>query len=77
MKKNDLIEIKKIDIKSLKDKIKKARSEVSDLYMDKNTGKLTNLRVLKNKRRDLAQLLTVLNQKVALQKLEEKDAKKE
>lgn len=68
-----MAEIKKTDVKGLKERIAKVRGEVQDLYLDKNTGKLTNLRAIKNKRKDIAQMLTVLNQKIELEKLEKGD----
>lgn len=70
MKRNDLAEIKKIDIKSVIERIKKAQKEIAGLVIDKNTGKLANLRTIKNRRRDIAQMMTVVKQKQLLEKLE-------
>lgn len=70
MKKNDLVEIKKIDIKTLKERAKKIKEELSGLVIDKNMNKLTNLKAIKNKRKDMAQILTVLNQKQLVEALE-------
>lgn len=77
MKKNDLAEIKKIDMKSLKERAKKVRSEILSLTLDKNMGKLTNLKVIVFKRRDLAQMETVLRQKQLLEELEKPKMKEE
>ncbi len=76
MKKNDLFEIKKMDLKSIREKAKKIVEEITDLHMDKNMGKLTNMKVIKSKRRDLAQTLTVLKQKELLQALEKPNENK-
>ena len=70
MKKNNLTEKKKMDVGSLKSEAEKVREEIAGLTMDKNTAKLTNLKAVKNKRRDLAQILTVVKQKQLLQELE-------
>ncbi|MDO8429424.1 MAG: 50S ribosomal protein L29 [Candidatus Daviesbacteria bacterium] len=74
MKKNELAENKRMDKKSLLEKIKKAKQEIWSLYMDKNMAKLANFRVIKNKRREVAQLMTILNQKISLEKLEVKQS---
>lgn len=72
MKKNDLAEIKKIDILSLQERIKKGKEEIAKLTLEKNTGKLANVKVIKNKKRNLAQMLTIARQKQLLKELEEK-----
>ncbi|MCL5784263.1 MAG: 50S ribosomal protein L29 [Patescibacteria group bacterium] len=72
-----MAEIKKIDIKSLKDRAKKVQSEILSLTLDKSMSKLSNLRVIKSKRRDLAQMLTVLKQKQLLEVLEKPKEVKE
>lgn len=73
MKKNDLAEIKKMDIKTLLEKVGKIKKELEGSILDKNMGKLSNLKQVKNKRKDLAQMLTVLKQKQLLQELEAKE----
>lgn len=71
MKRNDLAEIKKMDILSLQQRVGKEKNELASLAIDKNIGKLTNLKSIKNKRKNVAQILTVLKQKQLLQQLEE------
>lgn len=71
MKKSDLAEIKKTDKKSLEGQANKVRREIVDLVLDKSMGKMTNLRAIKNKKRDLAQIMTVLTQKQSLEVLED------
>lgn len=75
MKKNDLAEIKKANVTSLKERAVKLKNEVSDLYLEKAGGKLKNLKVIQNKRDDLARILTVLRQKEMIEKLEKTDEK--
>lgn len=69
MKKIELAEIKKMDGKLITERVKKAQAELADLTMDKNMKKQANLKTLKNKRRDIAQMLTILRQKQILESL--------
>lgn len=70
MKKNDLAEVKKLDIKTINERAKKIKEELFGLVIDKNMNKMTNLKVIKSKRKDRAQLLTVLKQKQLVAVLE-------
>ncbi len=65
-----------MDIKALSIKVRDLRAEISDLIMDKNMSTLKNSSQIKNKRRDLAQLLTVLRQKEMIAVLESASEKK-
>lgn len=76
MKKTSFNDIKKMDTKALLEKAKSTKKEIVEKYMDKNMAKLKNLKEIKNKRRDLAQMLTVLRQKQLLKELEVNDAEK-
>lgn len=67
MKKNDLLEIKNMNIADLTKKVKSMAKEVADLSLEKNMHKLKNFKSLTGVRRSLAQVLTVLNQKIALE----------
>lgn len=73
MRKNDLSEIKKMDIKSLGEKAKKLRLELANLVIDKSVNKLANLKLVKTKKKGLAQVLTVLRQKQLILELERKN----
>ena len=70
MKKNDLLDIKALDEKSLRQKVKQTRVELSDLVLDKGMNKLKDVKTISKKRRDLARLLTILRQKELLSELE-------
>lgn len=72
MKKNELIQMKGLDIKELKSKAKSLTAEVASLVIDKNTNKLKDKKAIFKKRKDLAQVLTVLRQKEMLEQLESK-----
>lgn len=75
MKKNNLAEIKKMDIKALAEKAKQIAKEIVSLHIDKNMNKIANLKVVNQKRKDLAQTLTVISQKKLLERMEKVDAK--
>ena len=77
MKKTDFAEIKKLDRATIIARVKKTRSEISDLILDKNTNKLKDQKAISKKKRDLAQVLTVLRQLELLKELESKNMTKE
>ena len=70
MKRQQLIQIKGLSLKELKEKAKALKSEIADLVMDKNMKKLKDLKIIRKKRKDLTQVLTVARQKEMLQQLE-------
>lgn len=71
MKKNELTQIKGLDLKELSVKAKTLRGEISGLIIDKNMKKLKDVKSVSKKRKDLAQVLTVIRQKELLTELEE------
>lgn len=75
MKKNELTQIKGLDLKDLRLKAKSIKDEIANLIMDKNMKKLKDLKVIAKKRKDLAQVLTILRQKQLLEQLELKSFK--
>ena len=75
MKRNDFNEIKGLDIKTLLERVKVWREELSELTLDKNMNKLKDLTVLKKRRKDIAQILTVIRQKELLLELEGAEGK--
>lgn len=77
MKKNDFLQIKGLDIKELKLKMRDLKGEITNLVLDKNMKKLKDLKIISKKKRDLAQVLTVLRQKELLAQLESKVSEKE
>lgn len=70
MKRNDLVEIKSLDTKALQLRVSDLKKEIDDLIIDKNMNKLNDLKAISKKRRDVAQISTIINQKLALEKLE-------
>lgn len=59
-------------MKDLTVKIKAIKKDLADLELDKNMKKLKDLKSLSKKRKDLAQILTVVRQKQLLEALESK-----
>ncbi len=70
MKKNELNEIKKTEIKALSEKIKQAKKDLLDLKFDQNLGKLKDKKGVSKKRKNIAQMMTILRQKEMLGELE-------
>ncbi len=77
MKRNDFAEIKNLDTKTLATRVRALRAEIGDLVMDKHMNTLKNNKTISHKRRDLAQLLTVLRQKEIINMLESASEKGE
>jgi len=75
MKKTEMTEIKKLDIKELRERAKRLEKEIADLTLDKNMKKMKDTKMIHKKKKDLAQVFTVLRQKELLEKLEEKAGK--
>lgn len=72
MKTQEFAEVKKLDIKTLLERVKALRVEIIQGVMDKNMNKLKDLKTISKKKKNLAQVLTVLRQKQLLESLETK-----
>lgn len=72
MKKNEFIQMKGSDLKELKVKIKALKEEIANLTLDKNMKKLKDLKMVSKKKKEMAQILTVIRQKELLVELESK-----
>lgn len=72
MKRTELTQIKGLTIKELIDKAKSIKKGIGDLVIDLKMKKLKDTRAIFKKRKDLAQVLTVLRQKQLLEELEVK-----
>lgn len=72
MKKTELNSLKGLSIKELVDKVKLAKAEIAEAVFDKNMKKLKDLKSVAKKRKDLARILTILQQKQLLKELESK-----
>ena len=69
MKRNELVEIKQLDIAGLLKKAEGIKKEILDLVIDKNMRKLKDLKTITKKRKDIAQIFTILKQKQILEQL--------
>lgn len=76
MKRNEFVQIKGLDLKELRAKIKGLKDEIANLTLDKNMKKLKDLKMISKKKKDQAQILTVMRQKELLQELESRGVKK-
>lgn len=70
MKKNDFLQVKDLDPKQLWLKAKSIQEDIANLVMDKNMKKLKDVKMISKKKKDRAQVLTVIKQKELLQQLE-------
>lgn len=77
MKKTDFIEIKTLSIEELLKKVGTIKMELVELILDQNMKKQKDVKLVFKKRKDLAQVLTVLRQKQLLAELESKVETKE
>lgn len=72
MKRTEFTQIKGLSVLELASKAKSIRKEIADLIIDNNMKKLKDTRLVFKKRKDLAQVLTVIRQKQLLEQLESK-----
>ena len=66
MKRQEFVQVKGLDLKELGVKAKALRAEIANLTLDKNMKKLKDLKITSKKKKELAQVLTVLRQKEEL-----------
>lgn len=76
-KRTQFIEIKSLNTAELIKKLVAAKSELIDLSLDKNMGKQKDVKSVFKKRKEIAQLSTILRQKQLLGKLENEEIKKD
>ena len=60
-----IVEIRKLSTSDLTTESTKLREEIAELRRRTHMGEVQNVRVLRNKRKDLARLLTVLGEQLA------------
>lgn len=70
MRRNDLTKIKLLDPKALQERVKTTQAELANLVMDLKMNTLKDKKAVSKKKTDIAQLLTVLNQKMMLERIE-------
>lgn len=74
MKRNDFLEIKKMDLTALVEKTSQTKSDIANLELDKSLNKLKDVKSISKKRKELAKMLTVLRQKTLLKEMGVGDA---
>lgn len=60
-----IAEIRKLDTKELTTEATKLREEIAEIRRRVHMGETSNVRSLRNKRKDLARMLTVLTEQLA------------
>lgn len=60
-----IVEIRKLSTAELTTESTKLREEIAELKRRLSTGEVQNVRVIRNKRKDLARVLTVLGEQLA------------
>lgn len=63
MKKSDIKDLKSKPIYDLVKKVQDQRKELADILLEKSVGKPKNVHETQLKRKEIAQILTILNQK--------------
>lgn len=58
-------EIRKLSTKDLTTESTKLREEIAEMKRRLHSGEVQNIRVIRNKRKDLARMLTVLSEQLA------------
>lgn len=64
-----MIEVRKISTADLTVKTTKLREEIVELRRKIHQGEVTNVRLLRQKRKDLARMLTVLSEQLSKEKM--------
>lgn len=60
-----IAEIRKLTTNDLTTESTKLREEIAEMKRRLHTGEIQNVRVIRNKRKDLARMLTVLSEQLA------------
>lgn len=64
-----IAEIRKLSTAELTTESSKLREEIAELKRRLHTGEVTNVRVIRNKRKDLARMLTVLTEQFSKEQM--------
>ena len=59
-----IVEIRKLSTQDLATETTKLREEIADMKRRLHTGEVQNVRIIRNKRKDLARMLTVLSEQL-------------
>lgn len=64
-----MTEIRKMPTKDLATETTKLRSEIAEMRRRLHMGETTNVRAIRNKRKTLARMLTVMSEQIAKEKI--------
>jgi ribosomal protein L29 len=64
-----MVEVRKFSTADLTVEVTKLREEIIDLRRKIHLGEVTNVRLLRKKRKDLARMLTVLSEQLSKEKM--------
>ena len=64
-----LAEIRKMDTNQLAKNVAEARTEIAELRRRVHMGETSNIRVIRNKRKQLSRMLTVMSEQFAKEKI--------
>ncbi len=64
-----IVEIRKLSTAQLTTESTKLREEIAELRRRLHMGEVQNVKVIRNKRKDLARMLTVLGEQLAKEKM--------
>lgn len=64
-----VVEIRKMKIDELISKVDETKVEISDLRRRVSMGESTNVRAIRNKRKDLSRMLTVIGEQLSKEKI--------
>lgn len=70
MKKDQFNNLKGMDQIGLTKQVRELKAEIADLVIDKNTKRLKDLKQISKKKKEVAQIMTVIKQKQLLEQLE-------
>lgn len=76
MKRKELTEIRLLTTEEIIKKVKTFEQELEQLVLDKNRRLLKNIKLISKRKKEIAQILTILRQKELLKKLEKEGVKK-
>ena len=69
MKKQQLKDLRSKSLKDLTASLSALKKEVANMKINHQLGKLKNVRSISGKKRDIAQTLTLINQKLVIEKV--------
>ncbi len=75
MKTEELKKLREKDTKELEGMVVEKKRELANAYANRKASNESNLKIVKNTKRDIAQILTIIREKEIVQNLKEKEEK--